>query len=114
MPTGLVRSKVIAVWMMDAEDEGEFEHEFAVLMDGEEHQQGNWPFSADGELRLRRFILSMHGFPAAKQTGVCYLRSRVRRRGATDWISQEYPLFIEVAEIKAEAETSEAGHAHQD
>ena len=99
LPPGLGLLKAVAVWMKEPSDAGEFEHEFVITSDGVETSVGSQPFvfADDPKKLLHRFFLEFQGgLPVPAESGTLIIRSRVRHSAATDCISQDYLIPVEV------------------
>ena len=100
--------KVMAAWVREQDDNGEFEHEFSVVVDGEEKPHGRRPFVFGEDKWMQRFVLLMHGLPAPSTSGIVSVKSKVRRHGSNEWLSQEYPILVELSRPPTTAVASEA------
>lgn len=98
IPPQFQQIKVVAVWMQqDGDRDGEFEHEFQVDV-GDFHRDmaGNFTFD---DAPLKRFQLTLVGFPIPDESCVGYVRSRIRRPGSVEWQIQEYPIPITITHL---------------
>ena len=101
MPFGMGVMKVVAVWSkLDGEDGVELEHEFRVLYGDTDDRAGGEPFVFNERLSYYRFFLAMRGFPFNDGSDVVIIRSRVRRKGEDQWVSQDCRILVEVIEPK--------------
>lgn len=99
--------KLVAVWMREPEDVGvDFEHKFSIEMDGAEPHTEIRPyaFSGDQTKTLQRIIVTLRGFPIPATPGIVLLKSSLRRVGSENWVSQQYPVQVNIYEIPAAEE----------
>jgi hypothetical protein len=98
--------KVMATWIREQDDNGEFEHEFSVVADGEEKSHGCRPFVFNEEKFIQRFVLVVHGLPVPAKAGIVLIKSKVRRHGSEDWLFQEYPIIVDLSQAPAVTPTA--------
>lgn len=92
-------SRLTATWMKEDSDDGvEFEHEVAFSMPntGSELVVLNHTFVFES-FPCMRFNIKIPRFPGVRAPGIMYLTSRIRKKNATEWISQSYPIVVEFA-----------------
>lgn len=88
-------------WLGEPPDIGQ-EFEMAtrfVLPNGETQDLAQTPFrfgDPDPRKVLHRFVLRFPQPPSFNIPGLVLIESRIRRTGTEQWISQSYPLIIEV------------------
>jgi len=94
----------LAVWKKEPGDTGLYEHEFLIKFEGQEKPAGVVEFEFEPEMELKRFSLIMQGFPAPTKSCDVYIVSRIRKKGDSDWLSQQYPItFVVIPPPEGEA-----------
>jgi hypothetical protein len=95
-----LRIRAAAVWMLEQDEEEklneEYEHGFLIHPPSRSAGPGLSPtvhFKFDKP--FYRFDAVVQGPPFTEE-GMCFVESRIRKKGAEEWKSQNYPLRIEV------------------
>ena len=96
IPVNFGVNKTIAVWKRTPGDSGLFGHEFVIRFEDQERRANLTEFEFPPNADLKRFMLTMQGFPVPKESGDVFVVSRIRKKGGEQWMSQEYPIAIEV------------------
>ena len=98
----LTTIRVTAVWMRNEDDDPhqEYEHRLVIYLPGDEDGdvvgEGTFVFSRP----LHRFAATLHAKPFSR-SGIFRVESRVRKIGAAEWLSQDYPIVVEVIQSEA-------------
>lgn len=104
----------IAVWMKEEGDEGrQFESQFVVFSpDGAEIIKAEPKvFGFVSGKYLTRMILRLQLVVTSFPEGFLRIQSRIREVGKTEWLSQEYPILVEVRTTQ-QATTGDEGGTH--
>ena len=89
---------VVAAWMKNAADDPNDEYEFEMSMmvpGGQEFQLGSGVFQFDANRPVHRFTVAIRGQIPFKQAGILIIENRIRKKGYTDWMRQDYPVVID-------------------
>jgi hypothetical protein len=110
-PINLTDHRGVAVWMKSDGDDGDFEHEFTMVADGAETGiLQRVPFTFAPGTFLARFMILLRGIPVPAESGLIYLRSKVRGAGNTEWMIQDYPVRVGVTRLPPAAEVAAVIH----
>lgn len=111
IPVQFQRAKAMAVWMKEpGDDDREFETEFIVDFGGERLAAPLGVFRFEGNASFHRMTLRLHGFPLPEQSCTGHIIARIRAVGGDDdaWISQDYPILIEMIEQPVQEQAAPA------
>jgi len=101
---------VISLWMQTEDDskDDEFLHELAITDPGEPEKiatSGVFRF----EKSFQRLIVELHKGGQWKQSGICEVESRIKKKNSPEWIRQRFPIPIQV--VQPEVEDADEGAA---
>ena len=111
-PERSIKSRIIAAWLKEEADEGvEFEEQVVFHLPGatDEVVAAEQRFRFDDEMCIHRISLQMLGWPPMATPGLFRIECRVRPVGEEHWMSQEYPIVIEVVHIPPDSGESDDG-----
>lgn len=109
------RGVVVSVWVKDPADFGRaFLYELALIPPGTDEEEvvigtSEMKFSEDRSKPFERITIKLIGFPlATKTSGILWMESRIRAKTASEWITQRFPLAIDVVTDQPSAPTNSA------
>lgn len=88
----------IAVWMRNEDDDPEDEYEFELAArapgDADENVFGDGKFKFTKRLHRFNVLIGVH--KPWTESGMFVFTSRIRRVGTSEWLSQEFPILVDV------------------
>ncbi|HWB12048.1 MAG TPA: hypothetical protein VG826_22675 [Pirellulales bacterium] len=107
-PVTQFNCNVLAVWRRETSDINvEFETEFSLILpsSGDIHSLASSPFTFPEDKELWRFNLMFSGMPPIDGDGTLIFRHGLRKKAASEWLYQSYPVSVEA--LKTENESAQ-------